>query len=129
MIALFYEMSLKRFITSMVHAEKRQKTLIIKKEETFKKDWILLDASGKTLGRFASEVAKILRINRVNVIKKIKSGQIKAEKIGRNYVVAREEVLKALGLVIGEKSKEEIDQIVKRGVKEYGEVFKKLGKE
>jgi len=76
-----------------------------------------------------SEVAKILRINRVNVFKKIKSGQIKAEKVGRNYVISKEEVLKALGFVIGEKNKAEIDAIIKRGVKEYGEVFKKLGKE
>jgi len=28
---------------------------------TVKKDWILVDAEGKTLGRFASQVAKILR--------------------------------------------------------------------
>ncbi len=76
-----------------------------------------------------SEVAKILRINRVNVFKKIKSGRIKAQKIGRNYVIPKEEVLKALGLIIGEKSKTEIDAIIKRVVKEYGEVFKKLGKE
>ncbi len=76
-----------------------------------------------------SEVARVLRVSRVAVFKKIKSGEIKAEKIGRNYVIPKEEVLKALGLVIGEKSKAEIDAIIKRGVKEYGEVFKKLGKE
>lgn len=38
----------------------QQKTTIVKKEERNPK-WIILDASGKTLGRFASEVAKILR--------------------------------------------------------------------
>jgi len=76
-----------------------------------------------------SEVAKILKISRVAVFKKIKNGEIKAEKIGRNYIIPKEEVLKTLGLVIGEKNKNEIDAIVKRGVKEYGEVFKKLGKE
>ncbi|OGN13837.1 MAG: hypothetical protein A3J47_03855 [Candidatus Yanofskybacteria bacterium RIFCSPHIGHO2_02_FULL_43_22] len=76
-----------------------------------------------------SEVAKVLKISRIAVFKKIKSGEIKAEKIGRNYVIPKEEVLKALGLVIGEKSKTKIDAIIKRGVREYGEVFKKLGKE
>jgi len=75
------------------------------------------------------QVAKILKISRVSVFKKIKSGQIKAEKIGRNYVIPKEEVLKALGLIIGETRKSKIDEIIKRGVKEYGEVFKKLGKE
>ena len=33
---------------------------MVKKEETNKK-WFLFDAKGKTLGRFASEIAKILR--------------------------------------------------------------------
>lgn len=75
------------------------------------------------------EVARLLRVSRIAVFKKIKSGEIKAEKIGRNYIISKDEVLKALGLEIGEKSKKEIDKIVKRGVKEYGEVFKKLGKE
>ena len=76
-----------------------------------------------------AEVAKILRVSRIAVFKKIKSGEIKAEKIGRNYVISKEEVQKALGHVIGDKSKKEIDEIIKRGIKEYGEVFKKLGKE
>jgi len=38
----------------------KNKTPMLKKEET-KRSWFILDASGKTLGRFASEVAKILR--------------------------------------------------------------------
>lgn len=38
----------------------QQKTTIVKKEERNPK-WIILDATGKTLGRFASEIAKILR--------------------------------------------------------------------
>ncbi|MGD2168639.1 MAG: 50S ribosomal protein L13 [Chlamydiota bacterium] len=38
-----------------------QKTLFLKKEQVRNKKWFLLDASGKTLGRFASEIAKILR--------------------------------------------------------------------
>jgi len=40
----------------------RNKTLLLTKEEAAaQKRWFLLDASGKTLGRFAAEVAKILR--------------------------------------------------------------------
>ena len=76
-----------------------------------------------------SQVAKILKISRIAVFKKIKNGEIKADKIGRNYVIHRDEVSKALGLIIGEKRKKEIDEIIKRGIKDYGEVFKKLGKE
>jgi len=39
---------------------KQQKTVLLKKE-TVKRNWLLIDATGKTLGRLASEIAKILR--------------------------------------------------------------------
>lgn len=40
----------------------KQSTFFLKKEDSAEqRQWILLDAKGKTLGRFASEVAKILR--------------------------------------------------------------------
>ena len=42
--------------------KKKNTTILITKEETHPlRKWFLLDASGKTLGRFAAEVAKILR--------------------------------------------------------------------
>lgn len=41
---------------------KKNTSFLLKKEEVAgNKKWFILDASGKTLGRFASEVAKILR--------------------------------------------------------------------
>lgn len=44
-------------------AQKKNNTSIFltKEEAVAARKWLLLDASGKTLGRFASEVAKILR--------------------------------------------------------------------
>ena len=46
----------------MAKQKKNNATLFLTKEEArASKGWILLDASGKILGRFASEVAKILR--------------------------------------------------------------------
>lgn len=39
---------------------RKSKTTMADKK-TYKRQWFVLDASGKTLGRFASEVAKILR--------------------------------------------------------------------
>ena len=36
------------------------------------------------------QVAKLLGISRIAVYKKVKNGQIKAEKIGRNYAIPRE---------------------------------------
>lgn len=42
--------------------KKKNTTLLMTKEEAVQaRNWLLLDASGKTLGRFATEVAKILR--------------------------------------------------------------------
>lgn len=41
-------------------SQKNNKTQMLKKEEV-KRNWFILDATGKTLGRFAAEVAKILR--------------------------------------------------------------------
>lgn len=38
----------------------QQKTFQLKKEEV-NRTWFILDAAGKTLGRFAAEIAKILR--------------------------------------------------------------------
>ncbi|MEN9344121.1 MAG: hypothetical protein RLZZ453_908 [Chlamydiota bacterium] len=43
-------------------ANKQNKTVLLTKEEALAvRKWLLLDAEGKTLGRFAAEVAKILR--------------------------------------------------------------------
>jgi excisionase family DNA binding protein len=77
----------------------------------------------------APEVARILQISRVAVFKRIKSGDVRATKVGRNYVIPREEVLKALGLALGEKSKAGIDKAVRRAIGQYRETFQKLGKE
>ncbi len=41
-------------------AQNTNQTTLIKKEQVVRQ-WFLLDASGKTLGRFAAEVTKILR--------------------------------------------------------------------
>ncbi len=44
-----------------MNPKKNTTTLLTKEQALNARKWILLDASGKTLGRFASEVAKILR--------------------------------------------------------------------
>jgi len=75
------------------------------------------------------EVAKILGISRVAVFKKIKSGEIKAEKVGRNFVIDRRELPDILSVILNENKKREIEQSVKKTVKEYGQTLKLLGKE
>ena len=76
-----------------------------------------------------SEVANILHLSRIEIFRRIKSGKIKAQKIGRNYVITREAITEVLGETIGEKKKEEIEKVIDKALKEYGETFKKLGKE
>jgi len=45
----------------MTRSKKNSTLLLTKEEAQVAKRWFLLDASGKTLGRFSAEVAKILR--------------------------------------------------------------------
>lgn len=76
-----------------------------------------------------TETADILRISRVAVFNRIKTGKLPAEKIGRNYIISHEHLLEALGKSIGKEKKENIERVLDKALKEYGEVFKKLGRE
>lgn len=76
-----------------------------------------------------TEVAKLLNISRIAVFKKIKSGEIKAKKVGRNFVIAREDLHEAIGTILGKAGKELIEKSVKKTMTEYGEALKLLGKE
>ena len=75
------------------------------------------------------ELAKLLGISRIAVYKKVKKGQIKAQKIGRNYVISDENVQSVLKKKLGRKDKSSIDSAIKRTVSEYGQVLKWLSKE
>ena len=75
------------------------------------------------------ELAKILGISRVTVFKKIKAGEIKAQKVGRNFVISRKDLPSVLGVVVNEEQKKNINKAVKRAVQQYGETFRLLGQE
>lgn len=81
----------------------------------------------KTLS--TSQAAKILGISRIAVFKKIKSGEIKAKKDGRNFVIEKNEVLSSLGTTLRPQKKHQIEQSVKKTVREYGEALRLLGRE
>lgn len=76
-----------------------------------------------------SEVASILHLSRIEIFRKIKTGKIRAQKIGRNYVITHDALTEILGKSIGSHRKEEIEKSIDKALKEYGDVFKKLGKE
>lgn len=75
------------------------------------------------------EAAKILGISRISVFKKIKTGEIKAKRVGRNFVIEKNELFSLLGSVLGQSKKHEIEQAVHKTVREYGETLRLLGKE
>lgn len=79
------------------------------------------------------ELAGMLGISRVAVFKKIKKGQIPAEKIGRSYAISMEYVTEMLDAttseVLTEAKKFEIKRAVEKVVKEYGETLRLLGRE
>jgi excisionase family DNA binding protein len=76
-----------------------------------------------------SQMAEILGISRMAVHKKIKKGQIKAIKVGRNYIIHQKYIAEILGNKVTPKREKMIDEAVKKTFKEYGEVIRRLGKE
>lgn len=80
-----------------------------------------------------AELAKMLSLSRVAIFKRIKKGQIVAEKIGKSYAISMEHVTEILskdsGTILTEEKKSEIEKAVEKVVKEYGETLRLLGKE
>jgi hypothetical protein len=60
------------------------------------------------------------------VYKRIKKGQIKAVKVGRNYVIDKDDLGGILNDDLTRKDKEMINKAVKRTIKEYGETLELL---
>ncbi len=75
-----------------------------------------------------TELAQILGISRIAVYRKIKDGKIKAIKIGRNFVIDKNDLSSIFKKRLSEKEKAEIEQAVKKTIKEYGETLKLLGR-
>jgi excisionase family DNA binding protein len=75
------------------------------------------------------ELAELLGVSRIAIYKRVKKGQIPAVKIGRTYVIRDRTVQEILGKKTSTKGKKRIDAAVRRTVREYGEVLKKLGGE
>ena len=74
-----------------------------------------------------SELAQLLGISRIAVFKKIKKGQIKAIKIGRNFAIPKKEIASVLGQTLTTSQKTLINKAVKKTLKEYGQALKMLG--
>ena len=75
------------------------------------------------------QLAKILGISRIAVYKKVKSGQIKATRIGKNYVISDKDITHILGGKLSDADKKQIDAAVKKVITEYGELLRMLSKD
>lgn len=75
------------------------------------------------------KLAKLLGISRIAVYKRVKRGEIPATKIGGIYVITDETVNRVLNRRITPKGKRHIDSAVRRAVRDYGVVLKRLGRE
>lgn len=75
------------------------------------------------------ELADILGVSRIAVFKKIKNGQIKAEKAGRNYIIFEKDIKDIIYDELTDKNKNEIGKGVTKVIKEFGDTLKMLGNE
>ena len=75
------------------------------------------------------QLAELLGISRIAVYKKVKSGQIKAIRIGRTYAISKKVISHILGKELTPQLKKKIDKAVKKTIDEYGEVLRLLGRE
>ena len=75
------------------------------------------------------EIAEILDISRVAVFNKIKNKQIRAEMVGKTYIVDAHELRGIWANELDDKQKEKIEESVARFVKEYGPTLRLLGRE
>lgn len=75
------------------------------------------------------EFARILGISRIAVYKRIKKGQIKAIRVGKNYAIPIEYLTAITGGRLSEEEKRLIAEAVSKTFKDYGEVLKLLGRE
>lgn len=73
-----------------------------------------------------TQVAKILGISRTHVLRKIKAGEIQAQKVGKSFVI-KEKDLPGIHRPLSEQDKKQVEEAVDKTFKEYGEVIRKLG--
>ncbi len=75
------------------------------------------------------ELADIMGISRIAVWNKIKSGKIKADKIGRNYIIKKKDLDGLFKIGLSKEDKKEIEFGVKKVLQEYGDTIKMLSQE
>lgn len=77
-----------------------------------------------------SEAAHVIGVSRVTVFLWIKKGLIQAQKVGRNYIIPYQEILKHVeNRPINEQEKMRIKEGLEKALHDFGETIRMLGKE
>lgn len=75
------------------------------------------------------QLADKLGLSRVAVWNKVKRGEIRAAKVGRQYVISAQDARVAAGEELSPERKKCLEAAVDRVVREYGPVLKRLSRE
>jgi excisionase family DNA binding protein len=75
------------------------------------------------------QLAKLLGVSRIAIYKRVKKGEIPATKVGRMYVITDQMINEILTEDLTPARKKQIEAAVKKTVKDYGEVLRRLGSE
>ena len=89
----------------------------------------MIHSNEKKFYHSTTQAAYLLGISRQAVVKKINNGNLKAVKVGRNFIIANEEIQSLLGSGVTTEQKQEIEIAVKKAVKQYSKAFRRLGRE
>lgn len=76
-----------------------------------------------------TQLGAALGVSRITIHKRIKKGEIPAQRIGRNYIIPKSFLNGASDESLSEDQKTFINKAVKKTVREYGEALRLLGKE
>lgn len=74
-----------------------------------------------------TQVAKRLGISRMHVLRKIKAGEIQAQKVGKSFII-NEKDLPGIYRPLSDQDKKQVQKAVDKTFEEYGEVIRKLGR-
>jgi len=74
-------------------------------------------------------LAKLLGVSRITVYKRVKRGDIPARKIGKMYVITDRTVMDLLGKGVSSRTRQQIENAVRKTVSDYGDLLKRLGSE
>ena len=73
-----------------------------------------------------TEAAKILGVSRITIFDRIKKGKIPANKVGRNFIIEKNQIVRGKDAQLTDTEKKLINKAVDRTIKEYGKTLKLL---